>query len=104
MFAFPIFSLPDLDWTPLGSLLALSLVPLAPLGLPCATQGFPWEASRDSMGGPWGPRNLSWIPLGAILKAVLFRRAPTEPSWPVAELPGTNLVHLEASISPFWSP
>ena len=76
IFAFPIFGLPDLFWTPLGPPLALSWVPLAPLGSPQAPQGLPLRASRWPMRCPWDPRNLSWMPLGPILGTAFVSSSP----------------------------
>ena len=72
IFAFPIFGLPDLFWP----LLALSWVPLAPLGSPQAPQGLPLRASRWPIRCPCDPRNLSWIPLGPILGTVFVSSSP----------------------------
>ena len=56
--------------------MALSWVPLAPLGSPQAPQGVLLRASRWPMGCPWDPRNLSWMPLGPILGTVSVSSSP----------------------------
>ena len=95
IFVFPIFGLPDLFWTPLGPLLALSWVPSGPLGPPWAPQGVPWEP----MGSPGGPPNPSWIHLGAILGPLFASSSPYGASMAHFGAPRRHFGHI---LDPIW--
>ena len=102
IFAFPIFGPPDLFWTPLGPLLALSWVPSGPSWSPLGAPRGPLGAHGQPLGPPKPFLDSSWGHLRATVCFVEPLWRQHGPFWSSQKAFGThfgaNLVHFSSNL------